>query len=121
MSLVKSNPRTLDEETLRTFFAEAEGIVNSRPLTLENLHDPESAPLACDATRFSMNVDDSNLPRSMGAVRHSKPSARDSQSAAARASSVARMMVSVGEGPLHGGGGVGALPASPFTLMDSGA
>ena len=45
MSLVKSNPRTLDEETLRTFFAEAEGIVNSRPLTLENLHDPESAPL----------------------------------------------------------------------------
>ena len=45
MSLVKSNPRTLDEETLRTFFAEAEGIVNSRPLTLENLHDPESGPL----------------------------------------------------------------------------
>ena len=45
MSLVKSNPRVLDEETLRTFFTEAEAIVNSRPLTLENLHDPDSGPL----------------------------------------------------------------------------
>ena len=44
-SLIKSNPRKLDEESLRTFLTEAEGIVNSRPLTLENLHDPESRPL----------------------------------------------------------------------------
>lgn len=46
MSLIKSTPRTLDEETLRTFFAEAESIVNSRPLTLENLNDPDSSPLS---------------------------------------------------------------------------
>ena len=45
-SLVKSSPRVLDEETLRTFLAEAEAIVNSRPLTLENLHDPDSSPLS---------------------------------------------------------------------------
>ena len=45
-SLVKSSPRRLDEESLRTFLAEAEGIVNSRPLTLENLHDPDSQPLS---------------------------------------------------------------------------
>ena len=44
-SLLKSSPRRLDEESLRTFLAEAESIVNSRPLTLENLHDPESKPL----------------------------------------------------------------------------
>ena len=44
-SLIKSCPRTLDEETLRTFLTEAEGIVNSRPLTIENLLDPDSAPL----------------------------------------------------------------------------
>ena len=44
-SLLKSSPRRLDEESLRTFMTEAEGIVNSRPLTLENLHDPESTPL----------------------------------------------------------------------------
>ena len=44
-SLLKSSPRRLDEESLRTFLTEAEAIVNSRPLTLENLHDPESMPL----------------------------------------------------------------------------
>ena len=44
-SLLKSSPRVLDEETLRTFLTEAEGIVNSRPLTIENLHDPDSDPL----------------------------------------------------------------------------
>ena len=45
MALMKSSPRLLDEETLRTFLTEAEGIVNSRPLTVENLLDPESKPL----------------------------------------------------------------------------
>ena len=44
-SLVKSNPRKLDEESLRTFLTEAESIVNSRPLTLEDLHNPEITPL----------------------------------------------------------------------------
>ena len=45
MSLIKSTPKVLDEETIRTFLTEAEGIVNSRPLTVENLLDPESKPL----------------------------------------------------------------------------
>ena len=45
VSLIKSNPKELDAETLRTFLTEAEGIVNSRPLTVENLFDPESDPL----------------------------------------------------------------------------
>ena len=45
-SLIKSSPRTLDDEMLRTLLTEAEAIVNSRPLTLENLHDPEISPLS---------------------------------------------------------------------------
>ena len=44
-SLLKSSPRKLDEESLRTFLTEAEAIVNSRPLSLESLHDPEEKPL----------------------------------------------------------------------------
>ena len=46
MSLIKASPRVLSGETLHTFLVEAEGIVNSRPLTLENLSDPESKPLS---------------------------------------------------------------------------
>ena len=45
-SLLKSSPRKLDEESLRTFLTEAEGIVNSRPLTLENLNNPEIEPIS---------------------------------------------------------------------------
>ena len=45
-SLIKSSARLLDGEMLRTLFAEAEAIVNSRPLTLENLHDPDSSILS---------------------------------------------------------------------------
>ena len=45
-SMVKASHKALDEETLRTFLTEAEGIVNSRPLTIENLHDPESNPFS---------------------------------------------------------------------------
>ena len=45
-SMVMSSPRVLDEETLTTFLTEAENIVNSRPLTIENLHDPNSIPLS---------------------------------------------------------------------------
>ena len=44
-SIVKCNPKKIDEEVLKTLCAEAEAIVNSRPLTLENLHDPDSSPL----------------------------------------------------------------------------
>ena len=36
MSLIKSSPRVLDSETLSTFLVEAESIVNSRHLTLQN-------------------------------------------------------------------------------------
>ena len=46
MSLVKLRPKVLDSETLHTFLVEAESIVNSRPLTLENLSDPDSMPLS---------------------------------------------------------------------------
>ena len=46
VSIIKASPRRLEEETLRTLLTEAEAIVNSRALTLENLHDPESAPLS---------------------------------------------------------------------------
>ena len=45
-SLLKSSPRRLDEESLRTFLTEAEGIVNSRPLTLEDLNNPEIEPIS---------------------------------------------------------------------------
>ena len=44
-SLLKTNPKKLDEESLRTFLTEAECIVNSRPLSLENLHNPDTTPL----------------------------------------------------------------------------
>ena len=46
VSIIKASPRRLEEETLRTVLTEAEAIVNSRPLTLDNLHDPESTPLS---------------------------------------------------------------------------
>ncbi len=34
----------LDDESLRTFFSEAAAVVNSRPLTVDNINDPLSAP-----------------------------------------------------------------------------
>ena len=39
-SLLKSHTRLLDDESLQTLMAEAEAIVNSRPLTVENINDP---------------------------------------------------------------------------------
>ncbi|KAM3843052.1 protein NLRC3-like [Diretmus argenteus] len=39
---VNSNQCRLDDASLRTFFYEAMAIVNSRPLTVDNLSDPES-------------------------------------------------------------------------------
>ena len=44
-SLLKSHTRLLDDESLRTLMAEAEAIVNSRPLTVENINDPDSEVL----------------------------------------------------------------------------
>ena len=45
--------------------------------------------LACACTRLSMNVADSNLPRLIGNVRHSKPRTRAAHSSAALGLSVA--------------------------------
>ena len=45
-ALMKEHSNRLNEEQLRTFMTEAEAIVNSRPLTVENLQDPESAPIS---------------------------------------------------------------------------
>ena len=47
-ALLKEHPSRLDDESLNTLMVEAENIVNSRPLTMENLTDPESAPLTAN-------------------------------------------------------------------------
>ena len=44
-SMLKSDPRPLDHESFSTLMAEVEAIVNSRPLTIEDINDPESMPL----------------------------------------------------------------------------
>ena len=41
-SLLQDNGRQLDDESLRTLMCEAEAIVNSRSLTINNLTDPDS-------------------------------------------------------------------------------
>ena len=41
-SLVQSHGESLNDESLRTLMIEAETIINSRPLTVENLNDPNS-------------------------------------------------------------------------------
>ena len=40
--LLEDHARQLDDESLRTLFIEAENIVNSRPLTIDNLSDPDA-------------------------------------------------------------------------------
>ena len=45
-SLLKNHAHVLNDESLHTLLLEAESIVNSRPLTVENLNDPESMPLS---------------------------------------------------------------------------
>ena len=47
-SLLKEHHARLDDESLHTLLVEAENIVNSRPLTLENLSDPDSQPLTAN-------------------------------------------------------------------------
>ena len=44
-SMLKSDTRPLDNEAFCTLMAEVEAIVNSRPLTIENINDPSSMPL----------------------------------------------------------------------------
>ena len=44
-AMLRDHCSRLDDESFRTLLAEAELIVNSRPLTIENLHDPSSLPL----------------------------------------------------------------------------
>ena len=41
-SLLKAHGECLDDESLLTAMTEAEGILNSRPLTVEDLNDPTS-------------------------------------------------------------------------------
>ncbi len=45
-SQLKDKAHLLDDETLHTLLVEVEAIVNSRPLTVDNLNDPDSLPLA---------------------------------------------------------------------------
>ena len=44
--LLKNHAHILNDEALHTLLLEAEAIVNSRPLTIENINDPESLPLS---------------------------------------------------------------------------
>ena len=44
-SMMKSHARPLDNESFCTLMAEVEAIVNSRPLTIEDLNNPENMPL----------------------------------------------------------------------------
>ena len=44
-ALMKDHSNRLNEEQLRTFMTEAAAIVNSRPLTVERLSDPDSLPI----------------------------------------------------------------------------
>ena len=41
-ALLRSNASQLDDESLRTLMCEAEAVVNSRPLTVDSLNDPDS-------------------------------------------------------------------------------
>ena len=41
-AMLDTNGAQLDDESLVTFFCEAEAIVNSRPLTVESINDPDS-------------------------------------------------------------------------------
>ena len=45
-SLLKNNAHILNDESLHTLLTEAEAVVNSRPLTVENINDPDSLPLS---------------------------------------------------------------------------
>ena len=44
-ALLEKNGSQLDDEALRTFLCEVEAIITSRPLTVDNLNDPDSLNL----------------------------------------------------------------------------
>ena len=44
-SLMQTNGRSFDEESLATLMAETEGILNSRPLKTDNISDPTNSSL----------------------------------------------------------------------------
>ena len=48
-AMLRDHSRVLNDEAFRTLLTEVECIVNSRPLTVENLHDPTSLPLSPNA------------------------------------------------------------------------
>ena len=45
-AILRDHSGSLNDESFRTLLAESECIVNSRPLTTENLQDPASLPLS---------------------------------------------------------------------------
>ncbi len=45
-SILMSHTKLLDDESFTTLMTEVEAIVNSRPLTLEDVNDPDSRPLS---------------------------------------------------------------------------
>ena len=54
MSLLHTHGRSLNDESLRTFLAETEAIVNSRPLTVDTLEDVQSDQPICKSNILTM-------------------------------------------------------------------
>ena len=53
-SLLKTHGHSLNEESFRTLLVEVEGIMNSRPLTVDNLSDPDTLVPISPATILTM-------------------------------------------------------------------
>ena len=54
-AILRDHSTSLNDESLRTLLAEAECVVNSRPLTTENLQDPTSLPLSPNSLLTAKN------------------------------------------------------------------
>ena len=54
MSLLNTHRRSLNDESLRTFLAEIEAIINSRPLTADTLGDVQSKQPICPSNILTM-------------------------------------------------------------------
>ena len=68
-SMLKSDVRPLDNESFCTLMAEVESIVNSRPLTIEDINDPESMPLTPNPSTHSQIEGDSTASRCFSEYR----------------------------------------------------